>query len=304
MKHNIQSINKALLFMLVGGTIVGIVPVMAKMIHASAITIVLYRLLLPIPILVLLKNFSSSKKLVNCSRRDMTGMLIIGVLFALDISTFYISLNYTSVAIATLLSNCSPIFILSYKIITNRKLDSEIIWLALCFIGLFLLCGFSGNFSLRELYGAGIALISAVFFTLYILFINRIGSRQSSIDIMLFSSASGAVFLMILCLITKENISIASYQSLILIVTMAWVNQLFGQTLLTSAISKLPSSFAALSILIDPVVATIFAWIILKESLNTTEICGAIIILISILCAHINNIKKFKPNKGKEYACN
>ena len=124
-----------------------------------------------------------------------------------------------------------------------------------------------------------------------------LGSQYSTVDIMLWSSAGGSILLIILCLITQTNISIGSYHSFVILILMAWGNQLIGQSMLTSAISKLPPAFTSLSILIDPIVATICVWVVLKESLTFLELFVVILILVSILGPHKLNMKKFQMDR-------
>ncbi len=287
--------SKAFLLLLLGGCIVGMGPILAKVINAPAIAIVLYRMMLPIPVLFLLNQFRAKENNPAVSKysvRKIILMGLIGLLFSLDLITFYISLKYTSVASATLLSNLSPVFIVVGAIIAKRTLSKEIIWPILSMLGLALLCGLQNHVGNNELLGNMIALLAAVFFTGYILLVNKLGSEYNSIDIMLWSSAGGSLFLISICWLFHINLLIGNVTDLIYLFLMAWGTQLIGQTILTAAISNFPPMLSSIGILIDPVAAAIFAWLLLGETLNPAKICGAALILISIYCAYINRLEK------------
>ena len=280
------------LLMLLGGCIVGMGPILAKTINAPAVSIVFYRMLLPIPILFVIqyvKKATVQPHEYASKVNDILLMFTIGLFFALDLISFYIALKWTSVASATLLANLSPVFIMTFALIKKRHWSREIVWPMLAFVGLMLLCNIKNDLSVKYLIGDGIALVSALFFTANILLINKLGATYNSIDIVLWSSIGGSLFAFAACLLFSINIHISSHSDLLLLFIMSWGTQLIGQTLLTIAISRFPPSLSSLGILIDPISAAIFAWILLGEALTSTEMLGALFVLISIFCAYRGN---------------
>lgn len=291
---------KALGLLILSGCLVGLGPVIAKSIAAPAVAIVLYRLALPIPILYIIHKMQNAGATISQKRstRDKILMSLIGIFFALDLAAFYISLRYTSVTSATLLSNLSPIFIATYAIIKNRRMTKEIIWLCLSIIGLVLLCGVKENYAAGEVFGYASATAAAVFFSGYILLINKLGKSYSSAEIMLWSSIGGAICVLLICLLFKVNIQITAVNSIIYILLLAFGVQLIGQSLLTKAISIFPPAFSSLGILIDPVAAAFFSWLILSEPLSLTEMIGAVLILSGILGSY--RCQKNESNESHE----
>ncbi|MBX8819163.1 DMT family transporter, partial [Ochrobactrum sp. MR31] len=55
--------------------------------------------------------------------------------------------------------------------------------------------------------------------------------------------------------------------------------------LITFAIAWLPVAFSSLTLLIQPVVAAILAWILLSEPLSIWQICGGLIVIAGIMQA-------------------
>lgn len=274
---------KTFLMLIISGCIVGLGPVIAKSIAAPAAAIVLYRIALPIPMLYVLKKINGS--LTFSGKQSWHGrilMTFIGLFFALDLAAFYLSLKYTSVAIATLLSNLSPVFLTLYSLIKKRRITKEIGWSLISIAGLIFLCGINNTCTSSDIIGYLTALAAAGFFSGYILLINKLGSKYSSADIMFWSSIGASMFLLLVCINCNIDMRIKTFDSFLLILLLSFGVQLVGQTMLTKAISIFPPAFSSLGILIDPVAAAIFAWLLLHESLTIFEMVGVVLILIGI----------------------
>lgn len=274
--------TKALFLMLIGGVLVGAAPALAKMINEPASTIVFYRILMAFPFFFLSNKFERRIP----PAKELLLLIAAGILFALDMSAFYLSLKFTSVATATLLANFSPIYITAYSIFFKKKITQEFFWVLFAVIGLLLLCGVKHGHVHNQFFGDLIALVSAFFFTGHIFLVNRLGTQYSSIDIMFWSSIGAMALLIFLCLSFKINMQILTYHDFLLLILMALGSQAIGQTCLTSSITTFSPAFSSLSILIDPIAAAIFAFLLLGESLNTVEKIGGAIILISIFGAY------------------
>lgn len=288
---------KSFVIMILSGCLVGLGPIIAKSILAPAIVIVLYRISLPIPVLYFMSKMQTRGMVAKEPKlwRDKLLMASIGLFFALDLATFYTSLRYTSVAAATLLSNLSPIFITTFSIIRKQRITIEIIWLLMCVIGLVFLCGNKGAYKSNEIFGYMSALAASGFFSGYILLINKLGKKYSSTNIMLWSSTGGAICVLVICFFLNIDIHITSLRSIYYILLLSLGIQMIGQSLLTKAISIFPPAFSSLGVLIDPVAASFFAWIILKEPLSLPEMLGMVFILIGIFGSY-----QFQKNEGNE----
>ncbi len=300
MTDNVTQINKnrAFVILLTGAVLVGIAPVMAKIMNLPAILLVFYRVLLALPLFLLLKPFNNKRQSIAHKTippyKDLLLLMAAGILFALDMSAFYFSLKFTSITTATLLGNFSPVFIATGNLFLKKRASKELFWVLIALTGLILLCGGKPELSLTCLQGDMIALTSAFLFTGHILLVNKLGAKYSSIDIMLWSSMGAIAVLILLCLFFKINMHIGSWHNFLLLICMAWGSQVIGQTCLTSAIATFPPSFSSLGILLDPIAAAFFAFLILGETLSPYEQIGGIIILASIVGAY----KAISPAKS------
>ena len=66
---------------------------------------------------------------------------------------------------------------------------------------------------------------------------------------------------------------------------LAIVSHSLGQGLIAYALAKLAASFSSVSLLLQPTLAAVWAWILLSEPLSTTQMIGGSIVLVGIYFA-------------------
>ncbi len=70
-----------------------------------------------------------------------------------------------------------------------------------------------------------------------------------------------------------------------LLVVLALVSHLGGQGLIAYALAHLSTAFSSLSLLIQPVVSALLAWILFHEALGPIQMLGGIVVLSAIYLA-------------------
>jgi len=70
------------------------------------------------------------------------------------------------------------------------------------------------------------------------------------------------------------------------LVGLALISQAAGQSLIAFAMAHLPETFSSVGLLLQPVMAALFAWALLGESLGPVQIAGAAAVLAGIAIAH------------------
>jgi drug/metabolite transporter (DMT)-like permease len=72
-----------------------------------------------------------------------------------------------------------------------------------------------------------------------------------------------------------------------LLIGLALISQVAGQSLIAYAMAHLPGTFASVGLLLQPLIAATLAWLILGETLTALAIGGAVLVLIGIRMAHV-----------------
>jgi drug/metabolite transporter (DMT)-like permease len=77
-----------------------------------------------------------------------------------------------------------------------------------------------------------------------------------------------------------------------IVLGLALVSHVAGQSLIAYALAHLPASLGSVSLLIQPLFSAFFAWLILGESIVALQIAGGITTLVGIGIAHRAGVLK------------
>jgi drug/metabolite transporter (DMT)-like permease len=66
---------------------------------------------------------------------------------------------------------------------------------------------------------------------------------------------------------------------------LALLCQTAGQSLIAYAMAHLPASFSSVSLLVQPVLAAAYAWLLLEERIAPVQALGGVVVLAGILLA-------------------
>ncbi len=107
----------------------------------------------------------------------------------------------------------------------------------------------------------------------------------STATILTWSGAVSCLALMLIALCSGESFLAKTLYGWMVLVVLGIFSHIGGQGLITFALAHLPASFAAVSLLFQPFVAALLAWVILAERLSGAQITGGCVILAGIAIA-------------------
>lgn len=206
---------------------------------------------------------------------------------AAELAAWHISLHLTSVANSTLLVNMTPVFVALASWLFLRAPVSRLVLLglALCIIGVVILKGGPAEIGQGDIRGDGIALFAAMLYAGYILLLDQARRHYSTSFIMLWSTTAAALCILPLALALEPAFIPVTLAGWAILFGLAWISHAGGQSLITFALAFLPATFSSLTLLLQPVVAAILAWLILGEVLGPMQIAGGVIIIVGIWLA-------------------
>jgi drug/metabolite transporter (DMT)-like permease len=231
--------------------------------------------------------------LKNINSRDLLLSLLGGIFLALHFITWISSLKYTSVASSVVLVTTNPIFVgaFSYFLLKERQSIELISGIILCFFGSILIAmGDSGIHGLaaidkRSLFGDSLALMGAVMASGYLIVGGKARERLDILTYVTIVFTVSAVFLLITSLMAGIPFTGYKPASYLFMVLLAIVPQLMGHTSINWALKHLKTSMIAISILGEPIGATILAYFFFQESVGIIQSAGIILIFAAILVA-------------------
>lgn len=193
----------------------------------------------------------------------------------------------TSVANSTLLVNMAPIFVTLFSWFALGQKVSRVFLagLTLSIAGIVVLKWGDSAIGAGSAKGDAVALSAAALYAGYILLLGRLRKIYATIIIMLWSTISAALCTLVLALIVDTAIVPWTLAGWAIVLGLAWISHTGGQSLIAYALAWLPPTFSSLTLLIQPVVAALLAWFLLREPLSMFQITGALIVIAGILIA-------------------
>ncbi len=221
------------------------------------------------------------------SAREILMLTLPGLFFACDLSVWHWSINLTSVANATLFTNCAPIPVAFIAWIWLRERLSPVFLVGLicALAGAFLVVGSSFEAGAQNVRGDALGLVTALFYGSYIVSMKIARGRFSTARIMSWSIPTACAVLLVIALVSGEQIVATSVTGWAVLVGLSLCCQIGGQGLIVYALAHLPASLSSVSLLIQPIGATFFAWLILHESLGPMQAAGGALVIAGIYLA-------------------
>jgi drug/metabolite transporter (DMT)-like permease len=273
--------------LLAGAVAIAVSPLFVRVSEAGPVATAFWRVALALPVLWTWSLIAEPGRHVASFAADRRLMIAAGVLFAGDLAVWHWSIMLTSVANATLLANLAPIFVtLTVWLLYRRRPGGVFLaGMAVALAGVAALLGGDFRLSGGELAGDCLGVLTAMFYAGYQLVIKELRSRASTASIMAWSGLVMAAVLLPIALLSGEQILPATSAGWLKLLGLALISQAAGQSLIAYALAHLPATFSSVGLLLQPVMAGLFAWVLLGETLGAIAIAGGVAVLIGIYIA-------------------
>lgn len=148
-----------------------------------------------------------------------------------------------------------------------------------------MLMGRSFTLSATNLLGDALGLVTAGFYAGYIVSVSRLRAKFSTAAIMAWSGLVTLAVLFPVALWSREDLVPMTLHGWAVLIGLALLSHAGGQSLIAYALAHLPAAFSSVSLLLQPAVAAILAWVVLGEALGAYQGLGAMMILVGIYLA-------------------
>jgi drug/metabolite transporter (DMT)-like permease len=188
-----------------------------------------------------------------------------------------------------LLANCAVLLVplFSWFFLGRTVQTSTVGCGLLAFLGMVLLSGPSLQTGSRKLIGDGLALLTAGFYAAYLLVVAIARERVRASSLAFASSLLSSITLLPMVVVAGEKLLTSASVDWVWLLGLALVSQAFGQTAIAHALGRIPPAQAAVGLLIQPVSAAIFAWILFDESMSLPQLLGGALVLASITAVRL-----------------
>jgi drug/metabolite transporter (DMT)-like permease len=261
--------------------------IFAKLAEAPALVIAAYRVGLASLILAPIAWWQAREEILGLRMREYALALLSGLFLALHFSTWISSLNYTSVANSVVLVNTNPLWVgvLTPLISKDRLTLTTKISIVISVIGGAIIG--AGDFATggQALWGDFLALLGSICAAMYLLLGRNLRRKLSLLAYVIICYGSAAIILWGLVIALGLQIVGFSSGTYAAFAGMALISQIIGHTSYNWALKWFSASMIAVSLLGEPIGATILAYIIFDESLTWAKFIGGSLILAAIYLA-------------------
>ena len=280
---------KALISLFLGSALLGMSAIFVRYSESSPSLIAFYRAFLALPFLYLWVLIEGKKIDLGFFKNKKLFLLFViaGFCFAVDMSFWNWSIEYTSVANATLMANTAPLFVSFIGLIFLRhKIKPEFfLILLLAMIGVSLVILSSANKGNLNVFGDFLGISAAIFYAGYILAIKSLTGRFSPAQTLFLATFMTSLILVPISLFETRDLIPQTMKEWSVLFTYALISQTIAQGLITYGISKITAHLSSLILLIQPLAAAFYGWLLLNEAILPIQAFGGLIVLTSIYLA-------------------
>lgn len=292
--------RRALVALFAGACGIAFAPILVRLSELSPTATAFNRFALAVPVLwVWLLIGDAVGPSENRLRRrhpssvtDYAILALAGLFFAGDMGFWHWSITYTSVANATLLANTAPVFVVlgGWLVFGTRVRPLFLIGMAIAMGGTVVLMQTSVALGGRHLLGDVFGLVTGLFYGAYLITIQRLRATYDTMAIMAYAIPVSAAAVLVVSIFNGETLLASTTTGWMVVVCLALVSQVFGQSLIAYGLAQLPVAFASVSLLVQPLMAALWAWLFLAEPLGPVQALGAVVILTGIWIARRGSI--------------
>lgn len=278
---------KGYLFAALSAASYGTIPLFALPLKSQGVSVdttLTYRFLLAAAIIGLYMLFR--KMSFKVSKKDALTLIVAGLIFGASSFCLFESYNYMPAGVAATILFLYPIIVALIMTFVFKEKSSWVLWtsLALAFLGIYLLNeGGTNTGGSVPLIGFTIIVGSAIFYGLYLIFINKSPIQTMSgtkltfysmlvagIFFLIKSSAQGSLHILPDSKAWFDMVMLAAFSTAMSCITMVYAVKYIGST--TTAVMGA----------VEPVVAVAIGVTIFHEALTPNLITGIILILIAV----------------------
>lgn len=284
---------RALPALIAGAVLIGLAPIFVRLADVGPSAVAFWRLALALPLLIPLWLRWGRASVAATAPTDVRawfvaipwGLVLGGLLFAGDLAVWHHSLHWTTVANSTLLTNLAPLWVtlIAWLFFREKIGLGFLVGLLLTLAGAVVLMADSLQVSRQTLIGDLLAVVTSLFYAGYLLVLSRSRARHSTLAVMVWTTAAAALAVLPIALVEPQPLWPQSAHGWSVVVGLALLSHVCGQGLIAYGFAHLPASFSSVSLLIQPVAAALFAWVLLSEAFGVQQAFGGAIVLGGIL---------------------
>jgi len=267
---------------LTGSAMLSAGPLLVRLADVGVLQSAFWRLALAVPMLFALARIADRQAPLLPPRRSVSWLVLAGFFFAADLAAWHLGIGLTVLANATIIANSAAFLFPIWGYFAMRRWPTPVAASALVMaaIGIALLMGQSASLSSEHFLGDLLCFVAAVFYTAYLVVIDRARGGLSAMATLAPVTLAGALFLLPLAWFAPGAFWPRDWVPVVL---LALGSQVIGQGLIVYALPHLPPLASGVGLLIQPVFAALFGYVWFAEVLTPVAATGVAILFAAIM---------------------
>lgn len=309
MNNNFDEIKERTKLIFISATF-GTVGLVTHFIPFSSAVIVFYRALLGGLFIATMVVLSGNRIDVKSMKENLIILICTGFFMGLNWVLQFEAFKVSSIAIGTVCYNMMPIFLLIIASFTfNERITlKSFLCIMIATIGVVLVSNvINVGIKSDEVLGCVYGILGAIFYALIVTFNRKLKQIQTHDKVIFQFGFSTLIMAIYVGLIEKSSFIFDSSLprneviiGIICILLLSFFHTGFCYVHYFNAVSNLKAETVAILTYIDPVVALLLSYFLLKENMTHLQLLGAFLILGSTL---FNELSKSNKKINKEIVC-
>jgi drug/metabolite transporter (DMT)-like permease len=253
---------------------------------ASPSTATVFRCLYALPLLYLLMRREDALYGPRPFRARRWALLA-GVFFAGDLLLYHHAILLMGAGLATVLVNIQVVIVLfaAWLIWRERPSLAQALAVPIALLGVVLISGVldDGAYGDDPVLGSILAVLTAFCYAGYLLLLRRGRDRQRATGPIFDATLTCGLVGLAAGLVVGDFEALPSLPGHGWLLLLALTSQVAGQVLIAVALPRLPAVATSIILLIQPVLATLVAMLILAEAPSTSQLMGVVLVIGGVL---------------------
>lgn len=268
--------------LVIGVLAISIFPILVKLELTPGTISAFYRMAFSAALIIPYAIITRSFKLPET--KYLLFSVLCGFIFGADIIVWNVAIIESTATQATLLSNLSPVWVGlgTFLFLASKPKINFWIGTVIALFGMVVLIGFDFFFDLSFDRAFLLAILSGMLYANYMLVSKSALEKVDVISYMCIMLFSASVFTGIVSYLLDQPFTGFSNAGWLVLVVQAVVCQLLAWLFLSYATKHMRATRVSISLLGQGFLATLLAWVFLKEEITFQMIVGGVILIIGI----------------------
>lgn len=283
MTRSLKGFTGIELLYLIGIVAISFSSIFVRWSEADVAVIAMYRLYLT-NVLLLPFVWKYRSSLFRLSKRQWGWLAASGAMLALHFLLWMASLRYTTVASSTVILTLEPLMVMlgSYWLF-RTKANSMMLWgMGIAIAGSVVIGAGDFRLSGTALYGDALSFFGTVAVAIHMLIGKKLRESMDAFPYNFWVFALAASFLAVYNVVQGNAFTGYESREWGIFLLLAIVPTLFGHYLFNWLLKYMNATAVSMSVLGEPVISSLLAWVLLKEALSAYQIGAGIFILFGV----------------------